>query len=914
MITNTTKSDVPTSAMQRRPEDEYGYQSRSKDLLSKNLEPYAAQIFVGKVIEINQQLNFYLVRVGSYPDIKATSLDVIGRSLVNRTATSSLFGVGASVYVMLCGSSGSTLGVILGAAPEHFGTVTIYGSQELIPASPVGSGLDKISNECLNSEQNNYNGGRPVDAYPGDTTILSSFGAGLFIGALQASLRASGECAVECHYIDSLVRLTSFNFEQFSAGADLQLVADCGDYTEIRRVNSYVIESVGGQEQYGNFPKQAGISRSVATKPDPKVGKYAVEVEDQMGWWRWLDLSGYLANVKLQFVLVPKLDKTRQGAANNIEQDEHAVFREHVDSTGAYSIVSAKSISLIKDCLIPAPREQYRPDDSRGDRQVDIEQARTNNKPNLKDADIDGIGANVSHASVLYAAASTDMASFKTHRSLVKFRERIKDWSLKEIDEIDLAGFKSTIDSQGFMNPSTNVSEARMFAQLPKVGTLKINANEEARYFASRSMIMMHDDGSVHIQDGYGSAISMRGGCIDISCPGDITLRPGRNLVGFAGDSISAVAGVDVELCGMKGDIRIQADRNVSVLGGNDGNGGILLETKAAFSPVTSKDNNTFKAPDTNANPYRGIWFKAPNAAVCTLANQAYIGNNGKACDIAMNCGVADFTLNGDTSYILTENTYLITNPDTPRNGSFLALQKGTGLQFNTPGSVFFRSSSFLAMGASDSGDLPFYVQGNMYVLKSAILGSLQVPQSGGGGRPVPPIDSNIFENSVRTPISNNLTTFDQKLTEALNTQKQIYTKTINSIVNTENSSLKNLTFYYPDSLLRGIPDSAEYVLFEADWQSAYRTKGPGQTLKIRGVKVDGAGSEGISADQSYCWPGLQALQNKFGKLKSGVRFVEDTLAFKKSGFDQPLQLLDAPGSFQDNYTIIRSNSLRTKQ
>lgn len=912
MLINTTKTDALSSAVGRPIENEYGYELRSKELISSSLQPYSSQILVGTVIEVNQQLNCYIVRVGNYPDIRATSLDFVGRSLVNRATSSCLFGVGAAVYVMMCGSTGNTLGVILGAAPEHFGAITVFGSQELIPASPAGSGLDKISNEALNSEQNNYNNGRPVDTYPGDVTILSAFGSGLFVGALQASLRASTECAVECHYVDSLLRLTSYNFEQFSAGADRQFIADCGDYTEIKRGNSYIIESVGGTTQYGIFPKKAGEDRGTAGKPSPDLGKYAPEVIDQVGWWRWLDLSGYLANIKLQFVLVPKLNTTRQGAAANTDQDEHAVFREHVDSTGAYSVVSAKSISFIKDCLIPAPKEQYRSDDSRGDKEESIASARQENTVNLKDVEIIGVATNDPDAAILYAAASSDLAAFRTHRSLVMFRERKTDWSLKEVDEIDLAGFRSVLDAQGLINPSTNVSESRMHALLPQIGKLTVTAKEEVSYFASRSMIMMNDDGSIHIQDGYGSSISMRAGCIDISCPGDITLRPGRNLVGFAGDSISAIAGVDVELCGMKGDIRIQADRNVSVLGGNDGKGGVLLESKAVFAPLITPDEETFKLPDTNSNAYRGIWFKAPNAGICSLASQAYIGNTSKDCKIALDCGKSDFTVKGELSYILSKQTYLITNPDAPKEGSYLGLRDSTGLELSTPHQIYFKSSKMLA--APITGNLLYYISGKLFVDSETVLRSLYVPKSGGGGSPVRPIDDGSFNENVVTPTKTAIGLLDESLEKAYTAHQTSYAKINSSLVGKAESSLRNLTFYYPDSTLRGIPESSKYVLFEADWQSAYRSNGQGAPLKIKGVKLAAAGREGISDDQSYCWPGLQALQKKFGKFKTSSRFVSPTLSFKKDGFDQPLELLDTPVSFDGSYTVIRTNSVRTKQ
>ena len=908
--TTSSISSYPASVNNLPAHEQYGFGQRSSaDIFIKDDVP---RVVVGTVLSVNQQLQVYTVRVGvPYGDITAVSMELAGTSFPTKGNTSQLFGVGAPVIVLLSRHFGVNTGLIISSYVQGQADITSSGAEELVPGAPVGSGVDKISAQTMAAPQFNFNLGRPVDVYPTDITTLNYFGAGTFIGSTHVTLRASSECAVECHYIDSLLRLTSYNFEQFSAGADTQFVADCGDYTEIRRGNPYVIESVGGTEQYGKFPKKDGKAREDSPDPSPDLGTYIPEEIEQVGWWRWLDLSGYLANVKLNFVVLPNLGKTRTGAENNPEQDENAVFREHVDSTGAYSLVSAKSISLVKDCLIPIPKEQYRADDSRGDNKEDIEKAREENIVNVKDVELADLEEANSDASILYAAASTDMAAFRTHRALLRFRERAKDWSLKEIDEVDLAGFKSAISSKGLLNPS--ITPSKMYADLPQIGKLKINANEEANYFASRSMIMMHEDGSIHIQDGYGAAISMRGGCIDITCPGDITLRPGRNLVGLAGDSASIIGGVDVELCGMKGDIRVQADRNVSVLSGNDGQGGILLETRARYAPLTTPDDDTFKTPDTNANAYKGIWLKAEDSGVCTLANQTYIGSPNKStAKVMIDCGSGDFSVNGNTSYLLTENTYFITSPDEPNSGTVLGINSAAGFQMITSGNMYLRANNFMAAGpidgAGQTSDLNFYVKGNTRFLGNSLVETIQATSQ------LSVINRQEYTDSVETPIGEILADIQDSIAEVLRVKEGIFSQTDESLVKKEDSTLSNLTFCYPDSLLRGIPVDSKFVLVEADWQSAYRAKGQGASLEIKGVSVAGTGQTGVSADQSYCWPGLQALEAKFGKLSLNSRYVNDNLTFKRDGFDQPLKVLDNSTSFEGNYQIIRSNSIRIKE
>jgi len=869
---------------------------------------FSSQVFLATILEVNQQLQCYRIRVGGLPDMIATSIQPFGKTSDGAfsTISSSLYGVGTRVLAILTPALGVNQALILGSPASHFGTTVAKGSPELIASSPVGSFKDNISSSGLiNCYFNNFNDSRPVDAYPGDTTILNNLGCGLFVGALQASLISGMDCSVELHYIDALLRINSYNFEQNTAGSETLAYCDAGDYTEIKRLNPYVVESLGASGEYSPIPKVEAQIRSKSQDRTELTGNYKPELETQLGWFRYSEFSGYLANLKLNFVTAPIVKKVRD--SKDTEQDEAGLFREHVDSSGAYSVVSAKSISLIKDCFIPIPKEKYRADDSRGSKVESISEDRESNAPNLADYTIEGATNEEEHASLLYSAASSDSAAFKTHRSLVHFRERKDDWTLKEIDEVDLAGFRSSIDSNGYINAANGVSKSRYFAKLPQIGTLKINSREQVKYFASRSMIMMHEDGSIHLQDGYGSTISMRAGSIDISCPGDITLRPGKNLVSIAGDSVSTIAGNDVELSANLGDLRLQADRNVSVLAGNDGKGGVLVESKAIKNNLISEDNETFTAPSTNSNFYGGIWFKAPGSSVCTVSKEAYIGNKTDECRVYFDSGDTSINFNGSQCIFAAQQSMFCTNFDNPEAGTnFLINQSGLALQ--TRGGFFMESNFFMASGKSS--DINFYIDGSAIFSRTLMARSFAAvnPQIGDLEE-----DDLQLNKSVQESISN----FSKGVLEIVEVQKEIYDLIDKSVVGKSDSTLKNLTFCYPDSDLRGIPDAVKYVLFQSDWQQQYKAQGAGEHMIFKGVDTSvetGATSQGVSSDKTYFWPGAKALVKKFGKFNSNKRYVDDKLRFNKNGYDQPVSIDPEAASFQDNYVVISKNGLRTKE
>ena len=72
--------------------------------------------------------------------------------------------------------------------------------------------------------------------------------------------------------------------------------------------------------------------------------------------------------------------------------------------------------------------------------------------------------------------------------------------------------------------------------------------------------------------------------------------------------------------------------------------------------------------------------------------------------------------------------------------------------------------------------------------------------------------------------------------------------------------------------------------------------------------------SPGISASNSYFWPGAKALMDKFGKLGTEGRYVDGKLRFKATGFDTPLEVGQELKSFEGNYTVATPNGIKSKQ
>lgn len=847
--------------------------------ISHMLQQPDIRLHIGRVTTYNPQLHVHMVKVAGHGDLVCTALDVGGKALTGAHRTSVLYGPGATVLLLTGATLGVGAGVILGSWDNYLPSTENTDAIELIAGTPAGGLKDSIAAKAFNTVAYNYNGGRALDAFAGDHVSMNEFGVGHWQGRLMTAMRAGHDCSVECHYVDSLLRLTGFNFEQFTAGSELTAMADVGDYTEIRRSNPYVLESLGANTQYGKLPAKAGSDAPGKFEP---TGALVQEVEQQTGYWRSLELTGYLGNLYTRFVTVPAAKSTRTATAG--QQDEYGVFREHIDATGAWSVTSAKSIVLAKDCLIPVPKELLKPDSGKGATQAELLTARTDNEPYIKDMAV------AEPTSLSYAAATNDVAAHQVNRATATIAERPKDWQLQLMEDLEFADIAGSIGDTGYI--ATSISTANYHAPLPKVGKLQITQREDATYYASRSLIVLHEDGAIHIQDGYGASISLRAGSIDLSCPGDITLRPGRSQVTIAGDTISMQAGIDLEQVAMAGDVRVHGNRNVNVLAGTDGAGGILLETRASSGTVLAEFDGSLVAADRNANAYGGIWLKAPDAGVAAMARQCYVGSAAGA-SVVLDAGVGGSVYTKGASTVLaTTASSVLTNPDNPESGIQLTWS-GSSMLLSTSGNCALLANAFI-FGGKDGQDSNLQLAGNMLA-----TGSVSAQGFAGISSAIAQLDEDSFNEtgSQLSKATSDVQTSTSEFGSALAEQVQQFANSMAG--NSDYYDL--LKFAYPDSDLRGIPTDVKYLLVESQWQQLYRTGGKGSTLTF--VDVDG----------TRPWPGTTA-GDKFGQLAGyDSRLVDDKLRAIKKPLTEPVVVLDAPVDITENYTVIGQNIVRSK-
>jgi len=133
------------------------------------------------------------------------------------------------------------------------------------------------------------------------------------------------------------------------------------------------------------------------------------------------------------------------------------------------------------------------------------------------------------------------------------------------------------------VQPAAPLESAEMWGRVPR--TVEIRLDGEARtkkFFVGRSTFALLPDGSVLVENAGQAQIMLCGPNIVLSAPGDIIMMSGGAAQVLAGKSVVIRAQDHVQLAANTGRVDIKAERQLSLLGGNDGGAeGVLVESRS---------------------------------------------------------------------------------------------------------------------------------------------------------------------------------------------------------------------------------------------------------------------------------------------------------------------------------------------
>jgi hypothetical protein len=537
----------------------------------------------------------------------------------------------------------SNFGYIIGAAPPRIFDSRFVLPDSLVMRSRAGFIEDQIHHMPFQREDNdlaNFSCGRPADALPGDWGKINELGVAIWLGKFIAQLRASDAAKIEAFWGDDLLRIVGYNLQQFTAGSELSIVDDEGEFDEVAYYTPFMWEALGvyaaGTAVFDEHTGEDG-----ALKQGSENSRFEPKELNQVMVPRSIDMRGYLGDLYHKRVVAPPVDATGTSKAND-EKLYRGLAAVHIGLDGGVHIRSAKEVVIEKSLIMPVPRRLLDPDAPDGDNATNYKAAgyygngpNHEKKPYQWENTTSSAGRETSYWDYLaYLFGKFGLQTVDAHE---------KDWSTPEEADVDIAsGVQNKIDAELFSNLGFDFTKP-----LPKFGSIVLDRRDghSVRYYQARSGIFLSDDGSVIIEDGYGSQIIMSGGNIRVTCQGDVLTMPGRSAITWAPRDFIARSGWCAEMSAAKRDVRIKANNSLHMLSGDGSKGSVLIECRSK-SPITKSEWQDKTGEDIEAN---GIIVLARDSNVGIWTKRLFGGViDDDPGAIELNAGKGQVTLAGN--------------------------------------------------------------------------------------------------------------------------------------------------------------------------------------------------------------------------------------------------------------------------
>ena len=489
---------------------------------------------------------------------------------------------------------------------------------------------------------------QPLDStMVGEWGFISETGVRFFSDPFMFQAAINEACGVFGFYLDSLLRVAGHNLEIRSSGSDMSALNDEGEFNLLQGYTPYFWEQLGflttSAEGFRKY-----TSEQIQVEGEKEYNPIEPKHDDQQPFHRARHFQGYLGQGgKRQIILPPAdLDVLQYGSPNQLR----GVFSEDITLTGLYTLRSAKGISLVKRPNIPVAKCIKLPAHKDGDSATDYRAAGRE--------DFGGEDA-VAHkvtdrletpedesVSLMQAAGINGLHAYLFNwEANHPFVYHKKDWDNQDDEECPI--------SAGIELPSFGHLASNQYFDDAAYAEEKVDHRygESVRYYKNESYLTLLDDGGVVIGDGFGAEIRMTGGSVFITAPGDVWMKGGRNVNSWAGHDVITKAKNSIDITATDKDVRIKAEKNMQVLAGNSGTGGLLLESRGAgeydFEGVGEDIQST------------GVMLRSQRGPVVTWAPDIYMRTGSDGGDIASGNIILD-TLGetGSGSIRTTSNTF----------------------------------------------------------------------------------------------------------------------------------------------------------------------------------------------------------------------------------------------------------------
>lgn len=525
-------------------------------------------------------------------------------------ADSSYYAPGMAVLVAI--NPGGDMGAILGSIPP-IGDATEFVYHTLTSnASRNAPDLSDLSCLTFQTPENpfvgiyNFSTGLPKDTTDmGEFGFSTATGVKFMLNPFMAMMAVDEYSGLWLFDQDSLLRLSGLNLQVRSAGKECEYLNDEGEYIEYEGTAIFPWEQIG----YTRFPSSKLIEE---TPEDELTGEDAWKSFVEPGkekakpFHRLVSFGGWLGQGRFSQIVAP--DPEKDWIVYE-DKEKHLGLNRHTETMDGWTnSVSAKEFFIGKRGFIPSISRIARPDDTStkvGDNPSNY------TKVNTFDIEPEIPSSNQPMEQVL--GLQDRIAYQQNFKELFPFIQHANDYYIPEDSELNkgLTRF-----------PNFNELTSKQLIKVPDEKEISVvsggEADHKVKINAAESGIANLSDGSVVQFGGCGEEVRMAGGSIFMDAPGDIWFKSGRKIILWAGDDIEIRAKGHIDVSTTEGSIRIKAENQLSMLGGNNGKSGVLIESKGKGQTFD------FSKPGEEAE-YSGVVLKSADSVVATMGATVYV-------------------------------------------------------------------------------------------------------------------------------------------------------------------------------------------------------------------------------------------------------------------------------------------------
>lgn len=438
-------------------------------------------------------------------------------------------------------------------------------------------------------------------------------GTALHLDLLTAFMRTSEVNGLWLNWLDDHMRLSGYNLDFRTAGSEQTARNDEGEIQLFRGSTPYPWEAAG---QFESGTRATKENQPSEVQNNLHQSSLEPKENDTVPFWRHREYGGYLGQGFRRELVIPPQDKQSPNRRSE-DQQPIGVFLEQLGLDGSYVLASAHSISIVKRGMIPVAIQLKEPEDPQGDTAEDYKASgQTGEGPEhrINNPEFSGDDAHVAEVMAL-ADIQAHLFQWKGPHP---FDYHEKDWKVEEPSADQ--NFQKLVTASAF-------SELTSKTFIPAQPSVKLSPDHrygESPYYETSSGIFQLPNGGLVIRGAWGEEISLVGGNVLISCPGNVFTMPGRSAVTLAGDDAIIRAKKSIDLSATENDLRLKAKKNLEILAGaGGGQGRLLIENQA------QQDTHQYKDKVGEDVEGSGIILKATNSKLISWTAGVYMRTGG---------------------------------------------------------------------------------------------------------------------------------------------------------------------------------------------------------------------------------------------------------------------------------------------